>query len=92
MINNPIPDFDLGRDFEVTGATGLDAFLERQPEMVTPTKTVRVASLRQLVGFTRINAETLVHKSERDLWAIKRDGDGMVIQRLFADDGRPLKG
>ncbi len=85
-------DFDLGRDFQVQASAGLDAFFERQPEVVTPTKTVRVASIRQLAAFTRVNAETLVHKSERDLWAIKQDGEGLVIQRLFADDGRPLKG
>lgn len=85
-------NFDLST-FEVQGSTGLDALFEREPQMVTPTKgRLRVASLQDLTPFQRLSAETLIHKSEKDLWAIKRQGDGsMVIERMFDDNGAPLK-
>ncbi len=87
-------DFDLG-DIQGSGASGLDALFEREPQLVRPMKTgrVRVASLQQISGFERTSAETLVHKSNRDLWAIRKEGDGQFyIERLFDDHGGPLKG
>lgn len=87
-------DFDFG-DMQMSGASGLDALFEREPQMVTPpqkTARVRVASCAQLKGFTRLNAETLIHKSERDLWTLKAEGDKFYIERLFDDSGVPLKG
>lgn len=84
--------FDLGQ-FEVTGSTGMDALFAREPEMVTPTKKVRVASLQTLQGFQRISTETLIHKSDRDLWNLRKEADGsIVIERMFDDNGAPLKG
>ena len=86
-------EFDLGK-MEMSGATGMDALFEREPGMVTPPKTakVRVASVQQLKNFTRLSAETLIHKSERDLWTIKSEGSQFYIERLFDDHGEPLKG
>jgi hypothetical protein len=86
-------EFDLGQ-MEMSGAAGLDALFEREPHMVTPSKTakVRVASCQQLKNFTRLSAETLIHKSDRDLWAIKSEGGQFFIERLFDDHGTPLKG
>lgn len=84
--------FDIS-NVQVQGSHGLDAFLEREPELVTP-KTARrkVASIQDLAGFTRLSTETLVHKADRDLWSIKRQPDGsMFVERMFADDGSPLK-
>ena len=41
----------------------------------------------------RISAETLIHKSTTDLWALKKEADGkFYIERLFDDNGEPLKG
>jgi hypothetical protein len=72
---------------------GLDALFQREPQFVTPRKArVRVASLAALKPFQRISAETLVHKSDRDLWAIKKEGEFFFIERLFDDNGQPLKG
>jgi hypothetical protein len=89
-----IHDFDLS-GFEVQGSTGLDCFFQREPEIVTPTKKpsrIRVASIQDLSGFTRISSDTLIHKSDRDLWAIKRQGDGsLFVERQFDDNGDPLK-
>ena len=84
--------FDIG-GMSMQGASGLDAFLAREPQIVSPTPKIRVASIQDLNGFVRLSAETLIHKSDRDLWAIKKDADGgMVIERVFDDTGAPLKG
>lgn len=89
----PLTNFDLG-GFEVQGSTGMDAFFAREPQMITPPGSrVRVASLQQLSGFTRLSSDMLIHKSDRDLWSIKREANGtMVIERMFNDNGKPLKG
>jgi hypothetical protein len=86
-------DFDLGQ-IQISGASGIDALFEREPQMITAArpKRVRVASLQQLVSFQRVSAETLVHKSNRDLWSLKKDGEKFYIERLFDDTGKPLKG
>ena len=88
-------DFNLG-SIEASGGTGIDSFLEKHSESDIPMKKnastrVRVASLDQLSSFHRISAETLVHKSTRDLWTVTREADGLYIQRLFQDNGTPLK-
>lgn len=94
-------DFKLG---EIqASATGLDAFFEHEPKMITPfgqkaaaapqkPARVKVGSLSQLNGFHRLSSETLVHKSTNDLWSIKREGNGeYFIERLFSD-GNPVRG
>ena len=96
------PNYDFRLDsIQTGGATGMDAFFANEPTVVSPVGTaktaaapmrVKVASLSQLQGFTRISAETLINKSTNDLWAIRKDGDGFQIERLFNDSGSPLKG
>jgi hypothetical protein len=85
-------DFDLS-GFEVQGSTGLDAFFSREPEIVSPTPTrVKVASIRDLSPFIRLSNDELIHKSERDLWSIRREpSGGMYVERMFDDNGSPLK-
>ena len=88
-------DFNLD-SIEASGGTGIDSFLEAQSESDLPMKKnasmkIRVASLEQFNPFHRISAETLVHKSTKDLWTVTREADGLYIQRLFQDDGVPLK-
>ena len=36
-------------------------------------------------------ADELVHKATKDLWAVKENDGGFVIERLFNDSGKPLK-
>lgn len=88
-------------DIQPSGATGLDALLASEPQIVSPVgqakappppQRVRIGSLQQLAGFHRVSADTLVHKSTNDLWALRKDGDDLFIERLFQDDGQPLKG
>ena len=53
----------------------------------------RIASLGDLTSFfTKVGSDTLIHKSTRDLWALKQDAGGFLIERLFDDNGEPLKG
>lgn len=87
----PMANYDVGK-IEVTAATGIDALFQREPSIASPHRR-RVASLQDLSGFTRLSAETLVHRSERDLWTLKKgDGETYVIERMFDDNGEPLKG
>jgi hypothetical protein len=86
------------QDFEINSiqgqpAPGIDALFAQQPRLVEAKKGRRmVASVSDLKSFTRISAESLIHKSEHDLWALKREGTQFFIERLFDDNGEPLKG
>ena len=93
-------DFKMD-NFQTGAATGMDALFASEPQIVSPVgqakplqrpKSVKVASLQQLSGFRRVAADTLVHKSTNELWAIRKDGEDYHIERLFQDDGSPLKG
>ena len=77
------------------GGNDNDALFERDLGLLRPLQKsarVRVASVGQLQPFTRLSAETLIHKSNRDLWTIQKEADGFYIERLFDDHGEPLKG
>jgi len=37
------------------------------------------------------SSDELVHKATKDLWAVRDNGAGFVIERLFNDSGKPLK-
>jgi len=87
-------DFDLG-NMVMSGAVGLDAMLQREEHILKPHGSGRrkVASMVDLKGFIRLSAETLIHRSERELWALKKEADGQYfIERLFDDNGEALKG
>jgi hypothetical protein len=83
--------FDLGQ-LEVTGSCGIDAVFESNPSMVRPHGRRRVASLQDLSGFVRVSADTLVHKSKQELWSLHNDNGKYFIERLFDDNGTPVKG
>lgn len=94
-------DYKLS-SIETSGAAGMDAFFEDNPQVVSPVgqakeakapqPRVKVGSLADLGGFQRISADTLINKSTNDLWTLKKDGESYYIERLFTDDGQPLKG
>jgi hypothetical protein len=85
--------FDFS-DFEMSGASGMDDMLAREAHITSPHQGMRqkVASLGDLSNFVRVSTETLIHRSNRDLWSIKREGNELFIERLFDDNGEPLKG
>lgn len=82
--------FDLS-DIQVTASSGLDTVLENNPALISPPRRVRVASLQKLANFTRLSEDLLVHKSQRDLWSLQKEGEKYYISRLFDDNGTPLK-
>jgi hypothetical protein len=93
-------DFKMDQ-FETSGATGIDALLAGEPQIVSPVgqakvastqRRVRVSSLQQLQGFVRVASDTLINKATQDLWALRKEGENFFIERLFQDDGQPLKG
>mgnify|MGYP000210731032 CR=1 FL=1 len=51
----------------------------------------RVSSIGDLTDFMRTASDELVHKATKDLWAMRKDGDDFVIERLFDETGTPLK-
>lgn len=90
--------FDFS-DFEMTGAAGIDAHFTREASQKTAAAEGvkygrrKVATMGDLTDFVRLSSEQLIHKSERDLWALKKEADGSYfIERLFDDNGTPLKG
>jgi hypothetical protein len=81
-------NFDLSK-FEVQSSVGIDALFKREP---SKPKRKKIASLNDLTGFIRLSNDTLIHKADRDLWAIQKQPDGtMYVERMFDDDGSPLK-
>lgn len=87
---------DLGK-IAYTSTSGLDAFLDDTHDMgedlFSASNKVKVSSIGQLQGFDRVaGTNTLIRKSEKDLWALTENADGeFSIERLFDDDGKPLK-
>lgn len=53
---------------------------------------VRIASVDQLVGMTRVSADVLVRHAQQDFWQIGQDEDGFFIERLVDDASGPVRG
>ena len=59
----------------------VDAFLSENSNDI-----VKVASM-DLTDFMKVSEDTLIHKSNKDLWRMMKDKNGNIfIQRLFEDD------
>jgi hypothetical protein len=65
---------------------------------ITATRQARnvrmvVADLGDLSNFfgASSRADELVHKATKDLWSVQKKGEKFIINRLFKDDGSPLK-
>ena len=58
-------------------------------------RTVRmvVADLGDLSNFfgASTREDELVHRATKDLWSVQKSGEKFIINRLFKDDGSPLK-
>ena len=67
----------------VTGGTSRQGTLNKN--------MIRTASLDAFLGeFVKVAEDTLINRSSKDLWSLRKDGDEFVIERLFDDDGNPL--
>jgi hypothetical protein len=68
---------------------GVDGLRNEKPEFngiddFLTTDRTKVSSLDDLLDFSRIGQDTLVHKSKKDLWRISEDKEGdVIIERLF---------
>ena len=86
------PDFDVG-SVQGQAVTGIDALFAQRVQLAHNVKRRLIARTADLNDFTRISAETLVHKSNNDLWALRKEADGkFYVERLFDDNGEPLRG
>ena len=62
-----------------------------EPKIVRAS-AIRVASLGDLTQFLKAAEGKLVHKATNDLWSYSKDADGnFLVERLFDDEGEPLK-
>ncbi len=67
----------------------------RKVKSVSTGKTanrIKVSGLGDLTSFLKRADGKLIHKSTKDLWSMSKDADGsLVVERLFDDNGEPLK-
>lgn len=90
-------NFDLAKI--ASTSSGMDSFLSDDGVegfdlyATEETSRFKVSSVDQLKGFTRVaNTNKLIRTCEKDLWELKEGDDGsFTIERLFDDDGNPLK-
>ena len=85
-------DIVLGNDFSIdfSDEQGINDLFNP----VRKAKTFKVKNAKELnqKGFMRIaNSEFLIHKSTRDLWTLRKDGTGFIVEQLFEDEEEPLK-
>ena len=52
---------------------------------------IEFSSISDLFEQSRTGSTDLVHKATKDLWAFREEGGEFVIERLFNEDGKPLK-
>ena len=52
----------------------------------------KISSIDDLAGFIRISNDTLINKSNKDLWKVEEDDDGnLLVYRLFDSNESLLK-
>lgn len=93
-VTNSGLDAFLGANPAVVTPLGVEAKAAsaRAPRATMQGRT-KIASLGQLDGFVRTAEETLIHKSDRDLWSLRKDAQGdFYVERMFDETGAPLKG
>lgn len=49
------------------------------------------SGIGDLFALAKSGSTDLIHKATKDLWSFRQDGDQYVIERLFDEDGSPLK-
>lgn len=55
-------------------------------------RKIKASGLGDLSSFLKVSSSALIHKSTKDLWSFSAGDDGLVVERLFDDNGKPLKG
>jgi len=49
-----------------------------------------MGDLSEVFGFSRTGSE-LIHRATEDLWAFREENGSVILERLFQEDGTPLK-
>lgn len=74
--------------------------LAKSSDKRAATVRMRVSNFGDLSGFFEpalwsgkktASDSDLIHKATKDLWSFRKDGGEFVIERLFSEDGNPLK-
>jgi len=63
----------------------------RSVRMVVSDLDSLAAFFTPAIGSTAQAGDDLVHKATKDLWSFRQEGQNFVIERLFKEDGEPLK-
>lgn len=70
----------------------LPEHLEMSRQKLSSAVRMNVRTAFDLQDFMKSSSDNeLVHKASRDLWKMSKDGDQIIIERLFDEDGEPLK-
>jgi NADH/NAD ratio-sensing transcriptional regulator Rex len=80
------------KDFTFPSSSIDDLFSTPKPIKKASASKVRIASSSELVGFTRVASDTLVHISQKDFWHLGKDDNGYYIERLVDDTDGPVNG
>lgn len=74
-------------------SSAIDAFFNpAPPPRVAASGKMRIGNLQELVGFSHVSSDTLVHLSQQDFWQLGKDQEGFFIERLVDDSMHPVKG
>jgi len=52
---------------------------------------IEFSTISEMFTQSKTGSNDLVHKATKDLWAFREEGGEFVIERLFTEDGNPLK-
>ena len=52
---------------------------------------IEFGSISEMFTQAKTGSSDLVHKATKDLWSFSEAGGEFVIERLFSEDGNPLK-
>lgn len=53
--------------------------------------SIRTSTLGDIGSLFAQAGQDLVHKSTKDLWSLRKEGEDFVLERLFDESGAPLK-
>jgi len=69
------------------------AEMKKELKSLKSARAIRVSSIGDLTQFLKRADGKLIHKSTNDLWSYSKGADGQfLVERLFDEEGEPLKG
>lgn len=77
-------------DIRFSSSSVDDFFSPQSSPRVATSGKIRIASLRELVGFVHVAEDQLVRLSQKDFWKLGQDENGHFIERLVDDTDGPI--